>query len=160
MWCCLLPEKRQRKLASLFTSAMPSDRPNGNANVAFGRSAIQVGGRSTLGHLKTRLCIALLAVLVDITRLQVPPRSPKRQSKGCLFFVSKASLAEIWKKSIITVPKNNGMPSKRNIRGIMARTILPSIALMAPSKHKGKKYTTAFQWMRWYFCLHLPGEML
>ena len=89
MWCCLLPEKRQRKLASLFTSAMPSDRPNGNANFAFGRSAIQVGERSTLGNLKTRLCIALLAVLVDITRLQVPPRSPKRQSKGCLFFVSR-----------------------------------------------------------------------
>ena len=53
------------------------------AITAFGD---RVGGRSTLGCGKTRLCIALLGVSVDITRLQVPPRPPKRQSKGCLFF--------------------------------------------------------------------------
>ena len=46
----------------------------------------QVGERSALGRLKTRLYIAQLGTLVDITRLQVPPRPPKRQSKGCLFF--------------------------------------------------------------------------
>ena len=30
----------------------------------------------------------VLTKAVDITRLQVPPRAPKRQSKDCLFFVS------------------------------------------------------------------------
>ena len=53
------------------------------AITAFGD---QVGERSTLGWSKTRLSIARLGVSVDITRLQVPPRPPKRQSKGCLFF--------------------------------------------------------------------------
>ena len=53
------------------------------AITAFGD---RVGGRSTLGWSKTRLSIARLGVSVDITRLQVPPRPPKRQSKGCLFF--------------------------------------------------------------------------
>ena len=53
------------------------------AITAFGD---QVGERSTLGCGKTRLSIARLGVSVDITRLQVPPRPPKRQSKGCLFF--------------------------------------------------------------------------
>ena len=53
------------------------------AITAFGD---QVGGRSTLVWSKTRLSIARLGVSVDITRLQVPPRPPKRQSKGCLFF--------------------------------------------------------------------------
>ena len=53
------------------------------AITAFGD---RVGGRSTLGWSKTRLSIARLGVSVDITRLQVPPRPPKRQSKDCLFF--------------------------------------------------------------------------
>ena len=53
------------------------------AITAFGG---RVGGRSTLGWHKTRLCFARLGVSVDITRVQVPPRPPKRQSKGCLFF--------------------------------------------------------------------------
>ena len=30
----------------------------------------------------------VLTRTVDITRIQVPPRAPKRQPKGCLFFVS------------------------------------------------------------------------
>ena len=34
----------------------------------------------------TRLCQSIEGEAVDITRLQVPPRPPKRQSKGCLFF--------------------------------------------------------------------------
>ena len=53
------------------------------ATTAFGD---QVGERSALGRLKTRLSIDVLARSVDITRLQVPPRPPKRQSKDCLFF--------------------------------------------------------------------------
>ena len=37
-----------------------------------------VGVRSTLGWSKTRFSIARLGVSVDITRLQVPPRPPKK----------------------------------------------------------------------------------
>ena len=56
------------------------------ARLAIAAFCDRVGGRSTLGWSKTRLCIARLGVSVDITRLQVPPRPPKRQSKDCLFF--------------------------------------------------------------------------
>ena len=56
------------------------------ARLAIAAFGDRVGERSTLGWSKTRLCIALLGVPVDITRLQVPPRPPKRQSKDCLFF--------------------------------------------------------------------------
>ena len=53
--------------------------------------------RSTFGRLKTRLSIARLGVSVDITRLQAPPRPPKRQSKDCLFFCQS-----ILAKTVIT----------------------------------------------------------
>ena len=56
------------------------------ARLAIAAFGDRGGGRSTLGWSKTRFSIARLGVLVDITRLQVPPRPPKRQSKGCLFF--------------------------------------------------------------------------
>ena len=64
------------------------------AITAFGG---RVGGRSTSGWSKTRLSIARLGASVDITRLQVPPRPPKRQSKGCLFFCQS-----ILAKTVIT----------------------------------------------------------
>ena len=35
---------------------------------------------------KAGLCQSMDCRLVYITRIQVPPRPPKRQSKGCLFF--------------------------------------------------------------------------
>ena len=74
------------------------------AITAFGD---QVGERSTLGWSKTRLSIARLGVSVDITRLQVPPRPPKRQSKGCLFFCQS-----ILAKTVITpgFPRKIGKP--------------------------------------------------
>ena len=46
----------------------------------FGRREV---ARNRIG---TRLCQSMDHRLVDITRLQVPPRPPKRQSKDCLFF--------------------------------------------------------------------------
>ena len=49
------------------------------ARLAIAAFGDQVGERSTLRWSKARLCIALLAVPVDITRLQVPPRPPKRK---------------------------------------------------------------------------------
>ena len=64
------------------------------AITAFGD---QVGQRSAEGCGKTRLSIARLGVSVDITRLPVPPRPPKRQSKGCLFFCQS-----ILAKTVIT----------------------------------------------------------
>ena len=56
------------------------------ARLAIAAFGGQVGQRSALGRLKTRLSIARLDVSVDITQLQVPPRPPKRQSEDCLFF--------------------------------------------------------------------------
>ena len=82
----LLPGKRRRRSVSLFISVMPSDRGSGNANVALGGFGDRVGERSVLGRLKTRLSIARIGVSESETRLQLPPRPPKRQSKDCLFF--------------------------------------------------------------------------
>lgn len=48
---------------------------------AFGRREV------ARNHMGTRLCQSMDYRLVDITRLQVLPRAPKRQLQGCLFFV-------------------------------------------------------------------------
>ena len=45
-----------------------------------------VGKSSAEGGRGTVASDDVLTKLVYITRLQVPPRAPKRQSKGCLFF--------------------------------------------------------------------------
>ena len=47
---------------------------------ASGRRTVAQTGKSTCP------CQPMEGELVDITRLQVPPRAPKRQLKGCLFF--------------------------------------------------------------------------
>ena len=45
-----------------------------------------VGEWSTKGGRITLASDDVLTKAVDITRLQVPPRAPKRQLQGCLFF--------------------------------------------------------------------------
>ena len=64
-----------------------------------------VGERSTKGGLNTRNSKEVLDKAVDITRLQVPPRAPERQSKGCLFFC-QSILAKISKTPVF--PISNG----------------------------------------------------
>ena len=56
------------------------------ARLAITALGDQVGERSAKHRLKTRFSIARLGVPESVIRLQVPPRPPKRQSKGCLFF--------------------------------------------------------------------------
>ena len=77
------------------------------ARLAITALGDQVGERSAKRRPKTRLSIDVLARLVDITRLRVPPRPPKRQSKGCLFFC-QSILAKTAKPP--GFPKKNGKP--------------------------------------------------
>ena len=70
-----------------------------------------MAGRSGVGGLenKTGLGESMDRRLEGVRSLQVPPRAPKRQSKGCLFFC-QSIVAKSHKTPVF--------PEKRNHRGI------------------------------------------
>ena len=68
-----------------------------------------VGERSTKGGRITLASDDVLTKAVDITRLQIPPRAPKRQSKDCLFFCQP---------SLAKTVKTPGIPMKREPQGL------------------------------------------
>ena len=51
----------------------------------------------------------VLTRTVDITRIQVPPRAPKRQSKGCLFFCQSILAKTVKTPGIPTKPEPQGL---------------------------------------------------
>ena len=75
------------------------------ASLAIAVSEQYVGETSAEGGGITLTPDDVLTEAVDITRLQVPPRAPKRQSKGCLFFCQYI-LAKTDKTPVF--PINNG----------------------------------------------------
>ena len=68
-------------------------------------------GRRVVGQKQKKVgpCQSIKGKWVDITRLQVPPRPPKRQSKGCLFFCQSilAKTAKTPWVPITLVPKGS-----------------------------------------------------
>ena len=92
----------------------PSDPGMGNGIVANGPLGYPVGERSTLSHPKTRFSIARLGVSESVTRLQVPPRPPKKSTEivrfRCFLFLFEAAKANGKKlgRPALTFPANWG----------------------------------------------------